>query len=84
MPQSPELAGGAGHTFEDLVCAEYLTALLCEHGAPGMEDRIVSGVALQQRDFGAPLDDLVVDFVAVDLTPARLGDAFRDVRLGAG
>jgi len=62
LPQSAELAGGAGHTFEDKVAAQYLAAMLAEVGAPGIADRDVIRVALQQRDFGEPLDDLIVDF----------------------
>jgi hypothetical protein len=61
-PQSPELAGGAGFTFEDSVGAFYLVALLAEGYAPGVANRIVSRVAFQQRNFGEPLDDLIVDF----------------------
>jgi len=61
VSQSPELAGGAGFTFEDAVSAEYLIALLGEGYAPGTGNRIVSRVALQQRDFGEPLDDIIVD-----------------------
>lgn len=71
-PQSPELAGGAGFTFEDAVAAHFLSALLCESAAEGIPDRIVSRVALQQRDFGEPLDDLIVDSCAADGSPARL------------
>ena len=62
MPQSPELAGGAGFTFEGATAALYLTHLLAEGYAPGIEDRTVCRVALQQRDFGEPLDDVIVDF----------------------
>lgn len=62
MAQSSELAGGAGHSFEDMVTAQYLAAILGERGAPGISDRIVTRFALQQRDFGEPLDDLIVDF----------------------
>lgn len=72
MPQSPELAGGAGFTFEDAVAATYLTALLQEGYAAGVENRTVSRVALQQRDFGEPLDDVIVDFRAADADLARL------------
>ena len=72
MPQSPELAGGAGYTFEDLVAARYLAALLCESAAPGAEGAIISAVALQQRDFGEPLDDVIVDFRRQDAQTARL------------
>lgn len=61
VSQSPELAGGAGFTFEDAVSAEYLITLLGEGYAPGTGDRIVSRVALQQRDFDEPLDDIIVD-----------------------
>lgn len=64
MAQSSELAGGAGHSFEDMVTAQYLAAMLGERGAPGISDRIVTRVALQQRDFGEPLDDLIVDFAS--------------------
>lgn len=62
MPQAPELAGGAGFTFEDRVSATYLVALLRQGFAPGIADRTVCRVALQQRDFGEPLDDVIVDF----------------------
>lgn len=73
MAQSSELAGGAGHTFEDMVTAQYLAALLGESGAPGIADRTVTRVAVQQRDFGEPLDDLIVDFSsATDQARLRL------------
>jgi hypothetical protein len=72
MPQSPELAGGAGFTFEDLVAASYLAALLQQGYAPGVENRLVTRVALQQRTFGEPLDDIVVDFRSEAGEPARL------------
>ncbi|MEI6336802.1 MAG: hypothetical protein WCS87_19770 [Methylococcaceae bacterium] len=60
--QSPELAGGAGFTFEDAVSALFLSALLGEGYAPGVENRTVCRVALQQRNFGEPLDDVIIDF----------------------
>lgn len=62
MPQSPELAGGEGFTFEGDAAAFYLTALLAEAYAPGIDDRTVVRVSVQQRDFGEPLDDVIVDF----------------------
>ncbi len=62
MSQSPELAGGEGFTFEGYVAAYYLTALLAESFGPGIDDRIVVQVSVQQRDFGEPLDDVIVDF----------------------
>jgi hypothetical protein len=72
VAQSPELAGGAGFTFEDAVAGSYLTALLQQGYAPGVESRVVTRVALQQRDFGEPLDDIIVDFRSEAGEPARL------------
>ena len=72
MPQSPELAGGEGFTFEGAVAALYLTQLLSEGYAPGIDDRTVCRVALQQRDFGEPLDDVIVDFRSANGELARL------------
>lgn len=72
MTQPSELAGGAGHTFEDVVTAYYLAALLCEAGARGISDRIVTRVAVQQRSLGDPLDDLIVDFRSPTGDEARL------------
>lgn len=72
LPQSPELAGGAGFTFEGAVAALYLASLLEEAHAPGVEDRTVVRVAVQQRDFGEPLDDIIVDFRGADGEEARL------------
>lgn len=72
MAQSAELAGGAGFTFEGAVAALYLTHLLSEGYAPGIDDRTVCRVALQQRDFGEPLDDVIVDFRSASGELARL------------
>jgi hypothetical protein len=72
MPQSPELAGGEGFTFEGDAAAFYLTALLAEAHAPGIDDRTVSRVSVQQRDFGEPLDDVIIDFEDAAKNPARL------------
>lgn len=72
MPQSPELAGGEGFTFEGYVAAFYLSALLAEDYAPGIDDRIVVRVSVQQRDFGEPLDDVIVDFEDGTKNSARL------------
>ena len=57
--QSPELAGGDGFTYEGHVVAFYLTALLAEASAPGCDGTVVN-VASQQRDFGYPLDDVII------------------------
>lgn len=72
MPQSPELAGGEGFTFEGDVAAFYLTALLAEAYAPGIDDRSVVRVSVQQRDLGEPLDDVIVDFEDAAKNLARL------------
>jgi len=72
MTTSSELTGGAGFTFEDRIAAQYLTALLCEVGAAGVSNRIVTRVATQQEAFGEPLDDLVIDFRGADDIEARL------------
>ncbi|MEH6457062.1 MAG: hypothetical protein V7749_12100 [Cocleimonas sp.] len=72
MAQSPELAGGEGFTFEGNVTAFYLSALLAQANAPGIEDRFVVQVSTQQRDFGQPLDDVIVDFESINNNPARL------------
>jgi hypothetical protein len=72
MAQSPELAGGEGFTFEGDAAAFYLAALLAEAYAPGIDDRTVVCVSVQQRDFGEPLDDVIVDFEDAAKNPARL------------
>lgn len=72
MTQSPELAGGAGFTYADQVATRYLAALLAGLHAPGLRDRRVVRVALEQRDAGEPLDDIVVDGEAPDGSVARL------------
>ena len=72
MTQSPELAGGEGFTFEGDAAAYYLTALLAEGYAPGIDDRTVVRVSVQQRDFGEPLDDVIVDFEDAAKNPSRL------------
>ncbi|MFL6258614.1 MAG: ATP-binding protein [Thermoanaerobaculia bacterium] len=72
MSQSPELTGGEGFTFEGDAAAYYLTALLAEAYAPGIDDRTVVRVSVQQRDFGEPLDDVIVDFEDAAKNSARL------------
>lgn len=72
MSQSPELAGGEGFTYEGYVAAFYLSALLAQKYAPGIEDRTVVQVSSQQRDFGEALDDVIVDFECSSGNSARL------------
>ncbi|WP_373019989.1 hypothetical protein [Thiomicrorhabdus sp.] len=72
MAQSPELAGGEGFTFEGDIAAFYLSALLSESYAPGTESKTVTCVSVQQRDFGEPLDDIIVDSETIDGNKSRL------------
>ena len=72
MTQSPEISGGGGFTFEDAPVAVYLGALLGEESAPGLHDRIVMRVAVQQAAYGEPLDDLIVDGRGADDSISRL------------
>ena len=58
---SPELTGGAGFTFEDMVVAYYLVALLRQERAAGQEGT-VTRVAVQQKGQGHPMDDMIVEF----------------------
>jgi hypothetical protein len=69
---SPELTGGAGFTFEDACAAVYLAALLAEETAPGLPDKIVVRVDVQQAPAGRPLDDLIVTARALDGSEAKL------------
>ena len=62
MPQSPEITGGEGFTFEGNVAAFYLAALLAEACESGTNNKKVIRVSFQQRNYGEPLDDVIVDF----------------------
>ena len=62
---SPELTGGAGFNYEAFVVAYYLSSLLRCEGAQGQEG-IVKSVAVQQKNQGHPMDDLVVEFDHAD------------------
>ncbi|GLG84611.1 NACHT domain-containing protein [Acinetobacter calcoaceticus] len=59
MLQSSELAGGDGFTFEGFVAAYYLAALLAKRKTSGCDGTVIE-VAVQQRNFGKPLDDVIV------------------------
>lgn len=72
MTPSPELTGGTGFTFERAVTAGYLVSVLSEGSAPGLENYKVTRVAVQQAEFGEPLDDLIVDGVSSTGEIARL------------
>ena len=58
--RSPQLTGGEGFTYEDVIAAYFLAALLREEAAlaqPGL----VTRVAVQQDRQGEPMDDVIVD-----------------------
>ena len=62
--RSPQLTGGEGFTYEDVIAAYFLAALLREEAAlaqPGL----VTRVAVQQDRQGEPMDDVIVDSDAV-------------------
>jgi hypothetical protein len=58
---STELTGGVGFTYEDIVVAYYLAALLREELAAPLSG-IVKTVAVQQAGHGYPMDDIIVEF----------------------
>lgn len=58
---STELTGGKGFTYEDTVVAYYLTALLREEHAAGLNG-VVKTVAVQQGGHGHPMADIIVEF----------------------
>lgn len=61
MSQTSELGGGIGFTFEDNVAAFFLAGLLNEGFVYGNEQHVIHRVAIQQRAFGDPLDDIIID-----------------------
>ena len=58
---STELTSGAGFNYEAFVVAYYLSSLLRRETAQG-QPGIVTSVAVQQKNHGHPMDDLVVEF----------------------
>jgi CobQ-like glutamine amidotransferase family enzyme len=61
--RSPQLTGGEGFTYEDVIAAYFLAALLREEAAlaqPGL----VTRVAVQQDRQSEPMDDVIVDSAA--------------------
>lgn len=71
-PASPELTGGTGFTFEDSVAAVYAAALLSETTAPGLPNKKVTHLSVQQGALGHPLDDVVVEGSGDDGSSMRL------------
>jgi hypothetical protein len=63
--RSAQLTGGEGFTYEDVIAAYFLAALLREEAAlaqPGL----VTRVAVQQDRQREPMDDVIVDSDAAD------------------
>ena len=58
--RSSQLTGGEGFTYEDVVVAYFLAALLREEAALGQPE-YVTRVAVQQDRQGEPMDDVIVD-----------------------
>ena len=58
--RSSQLTGGEGFTYEDVVVAYFLAALLREEAALG-QPGYVTRVAVQQDRQGEPMDDVIVD-----------------------
>jgi hypothetical protein len=72
MTQSSELTAGAGFNYEAAVAAFYMIALLGEESAPALNNRVVKWIGLQQKCFGEPLDDVIVDAHSTNGEIARL------------
>jgi len=70
-PVSPLATGGAGVVYEYLVAAMMLSRLLRGAHAPVGIDQPLTRVALQQRNAGYPLDDIVA-FAGPDEDPVTL------------
>jgi hypothetical protein len=58
--RSPQLTGGEGFTYEDVIAAYFLAALLREE-ATLAQPGFVTRVAVQQDRQGEPMDDIIVD-----------------------
>ena len=83
--RSPEVSGGAGFTLEAHIGAIYLTGLLQQSTAPGINDARVHRVAFQQSGHGEPLDDLIVDGKLADGSTQRLSlQAKMTLEVGSG
>jgi hypothetical protein len=63
--RSAQLTGGEGFTYEDVIVAYFLAALLREESALG-QPGYVTRVAVQQERQGEPMDDVIVDSQTID------------------
>ncbi len=72
MTQSPELAGGTGFNYEAYVSAFFMVAMIGEESSPALNHRVVKRVGVQQKAFGEPLDDVIVDACSTNGEEIRL------------
>ncbi|MBD3831943.1 MAG: hypothetical protein IE910_01110 [Brevundimonas sp.] len=72
MSQSPELSGNAGTTYETQVAAFFMSAVLVDGGALGLDGAVAKSVAVQRKALGDPLDDVVVVGLRNDGSEAKL------------
>lgn len=68
----PAATANAGSQFEVTVGAFYLLSMLAEGEPRGLPGATTTSVRFQQRAAGSPLDDIVVDAVNADGSPATL------------
>src|ERR1700674_4339475 len=92
--RASQLTGGEGFTYEDVVAAYFLTALLREEAALG-QPGYVTRVAVQQDRQGEPMDDVIVDSDAAgdcnrlslqvkrSVTISKANDDFKQIIAGA-
>ncbi len=72
MAQSSEIAGGAGFNFEAAVAAFFMAAMIGEESAPALNHRVIKWIGLQQKGFGEPLDDVIVNACSTNGEITRL------------
>jgi hypothetical protein len=76
---------GAASPSRTLLSPYTLLRCSASNPLPGLENRTVTRVAVQQRNQGEPLDDLIVDGSALDDSAARLSlQVKRALTIGAG
>ena len=68
----PAATGSAGSQFEGKLGAFYLLSLLSGSEPRGLSGATIRTVEFQQRGFGRPLDDVVVQAVNADGSAATL------------
>lgn len=59
---SPASSGGAGPRLEWLIASYYLSHMLCDKSGKGMFGGRITNVALQRKNSGAEVDDILVNY----------------------